>query len=139
MRRFRNSVLALSAAVLAAAGIALAGSPRTQAAEAASDAACQTPGVWLDPATRGPLAFEDLTARLAGRKVVLLGESHTDMEHHRWQLHTLAGLKAPVDRFFDDVLVMAEDSDLKNNRLALLGELRDLFLDVADISRLSMA
>ena len=41
--------------------------------------------------------------------------------------------------FFDDVLVMADDEALKNNRLALLGELRDLFLDVADISRLSIA
>ncbi len=53
-------------------------------------------------------------------------------------LNTLADLKEPVDRFFDDVLVMAEDDDVKNNRLALLGELRALFLDVADISRLSL-
>lgn len=54
-------------------------------------------------------------------------------------LQALASLKAPVDRFFDEVLVMAEDDALKNNRLALLGELRDLFLNVADISRLSIA
>ncbi len=54
-------------------------------------------------------------------------------------LHALASLRAPVDSFFDDVLVMADDEALKKNRLALLGELRDLFLDVADISRLSIA
>ena len=54
-------------------------------------------------------------------------------------LHELASLRVPVDTFFDDVLVMADDEALKNNRLALLGELRDLFLDVADISRLSIA
>ena len=54
-------------------------------------------------------------------------------------LRSLASLKAPVDRFFDDVLVMTDDEALKSNRLALLGELRDLFLDVADISRLSIA
>ena len=54
-------------------------------------------------------------------------------------LRALAALRAPVDKFFDDVLVMADDEALKNNRLALLGELRDLFLDVADISRLSIA
>ncbi len=54
-------------------------------------------------------------------------------------LRALASLRAPVDAFFDDVLVMADDEALKNNRLALLGELRDLFLDVADISRLSIA
>ena len=53
-------------------------------------------------------------------------------------LNTLADLKDPVDRFFDEVLVMAEDDAVKNNRLALLGELRVLFLGVADISRLSL-
>ena len=53
-------------------------------------------------------------------------------------LNTLADLKDPVDRFFDDVMVMADDDAVKNNRLALLGELRVLFLDVADISRLSL-
>ena len=53
-------------------------------------------------------------------------------------LSTLADLRDPVDRFFDDVMVMADDEAVKNNRLALLGELRALFLDVADISRLSL-
>ncbi len=54
-------------------------------------------------------------------------------------LNTLADLKDPVDRFFDEVLVMADDEAVKSNRLALLGELRALFLDVADISRLSIS
>lgn len=54
-------------------------------------------------------------------------------------LSTLADLRDPVDRFFDDVMVMADDDAVKNNRLALLGELRALFLDVADISRLSLS
>jgi glycyl-tRNA synthetase beta chain len=53
-------------------------------------------------------------------------------------LNELADLRDPVDRFFDDVMVMAEDEAVRNNRLALLGELRALFLDVADISRLSL-
>jgi len=53
-------------------------------------------------------------------------------------LNELADLRDPVDRFFDDVMVMAEDEAIKNNRLALLGEVRGLFLDVADISRLSL-
>jgi glycyl-tRNA synthetase beta chain len=53
-------------------------------------------------------------------------------------LNELADLRDPVDRFFDDVMVMADDEALRNNRLALLGELRALFLDVADISRLSI-
>jgi glycyl-tRNA synthetase beta chain len=53
-------------------------------------------------------------------------------------LSALASLREPVDRFFDDVMVMADDEALKNNRLALLASLRALFLDVADISRLSI-
>jgi glycyl-tRNA synthetase beta chain len=54
-------------------------------------------------------------------------------------LGELADLRDPVDRFFDDVMVMVDDEAVRNNRLALLGELRALFLDVADISRLSLS
>ena len=53
-------------------------------------------------------------------------------------LNSLADLREPVDRFFDEVMVMTDDEAVKNNRLALLVELRSLFLDVADISRLSL-
>lgn len=53
-------------------------------------------------------------------------------------LNELAGLRDPIDRFFDNVMVMADDDSVKNNRLALLAELRALFLNVADISRLSI-
>lgn len=53
-------------------------------------------------------------------------------------LNELAGLRDPVDRFFDEVMVMADDVAVKDNRLALLGELRALFLHIADISRLSI-
>ncbi|MBI4357226.1 MAG: glycine--tRNA ligase subunit beta [Gammaproteobacteria bacterium] len=48
----------------------------------------------------------------------------------------LANLRREVDRFFDTVLVMAEQTELRNNRLALLGELRAVFSEVADISLL---
>jgi glycyl-tRNA synthetase beta chain len=48
----------------------------------------------------------------------------------------LAALQAPVDRFFDDVMVMDENLALRNNRLELLRKLSGLFLQVADISRL---
>jgi len=53
-------------------------------------------------------------------------------------LTALAELREPVDHFFDDVMVMADDKATRNNRLSLLSELRALFLDVADISRLSI-
>ncbi|MEO7325460.1 MAG: glycine--tRNA ligase subunit beta [Dokdonella sp.] len=51
-------------------------------------------------------------------------------------LKRLARLREPVDRYFDTVMVMAEDPALRSNRLALLGGLRSLFLRVADISLL---
>lgn len=49
-------------------------------------------------------------------------------------LLSLAELREPVDKFFDDVMVMADDLALRNNRLALLNSLRSLFLRVADLS-----
>lgn len=49
-------------------------------------------------------------------------------------LDKLANLRAPVDSFFDNVMVNAEDPALRQNRLAILNTLQDLFLQVADIS-----
>ena len=51
-------------------------------------------------------------------------------------LQQLAELREPVDAFFDQVMVMADDEKLKNNRLALLQQLSALFLKAADLSRL---
>ena len=48
----------------------------------------------------------------------------------------LASLREAVDRFFDDVMVMVDDTALRDNRLALLNSMRNLFLHVADLSRL---
>jgi len=52
------------------------------------------------------------------------------------RLRALAGLRAPVDRFFDDVLVMAEDEKVRANRLGLLSQALALFYRIADISKL---
>ena len=54
-------------------------------------------------------------------------------------LSSLASLREPVDSFFDEVMVMADDEAIRNNRLALLNRLRNLFLRVADISLLPTA
>ncbi len=51
-------------------------------------------------------------------------------------LAKLADLQQPVDAFFDSVMVMCDDQALQQNRLALLQQLRGLFLEVADISYL---
>ena len=54
-------------------------------------------------------------------------------------LRVLAHLRAPVDAFFEQVLVACEDDALRHNRLALLGQLRNAFLAVADISLLAVS
>lgn len=53
-------------------------------------------------------------------------------------LQTLVSLDAPLSDFFADVMVNSEDAALKNNRLALLKQVRALFLTVADISELQL-
>ncbi len=53
-------------------------------------------------------------------------------------LQTLASLDEPLTAFFDNVMVNSDDASLKNNRLALLKQVRALFLTVADISELQL-
>ena len=53
-------------------------------------------------------------------------------------LQTLASLDEPLTQFFDSVMVNSEDTALKANRLALLKQVRALFLTVADISELQL-
>lgn len=59
-----------------------------------------------------------------------------DKQDYQPALIKLAILRQSVDSFFDAVMVMAEDKSVRSNRLALLKQLGDLFLQVADISRL---
>tara|TARA_B110001454_G_scaffold22281_1_gene21750 strand:+ start:43651 stop:45723 length:2073 start_codon:yes stop_codon:yes gene_type:complete len=54
-------------------------------------------------------------------------------------LASLADLRAAVDAFFDNVMVMADDEAVKNNRLALLKQLQGLFIAIADISLLQQS
>ena len=48
----------------------------------------------------------------------------------------LTPLYQPIEQFFADVMVMAEDLTLRENRLALLGEIKKLFLTLGDISKI---
>ena len=52
-------------------------------------------------------------------------------------LKAFAVLKSPVDAFFDSVMVMVDDQEVRKNRLALLRDLRDEMNRVADISKLA--
>lgn len=56
-----------------------------------------------------------------------------DKADYQGVLTALTALASPLSDFFDNVMVNADDENLKNNRLALLGQVRTLFLSVADI------
>ena len=59
-----------------------------------------------------------------------------DSDDYGAALTAMAVLQEPVDAFFDGVMVNADDAGLRENRLNLLKALRELFLQVADISQL---
>ncbi len=77
-------------------------------------------------------ALASTLAELHGRVTPLF-----DQGEYQSALSELASLQGPVDAFFDQVMVMADDENVRNNRIALLTRLRNLFLRVADISLLS--
>ena len=58
-------------------------------------------------------------------------------KNYRESLSIMRTLKEPVDKFFDSVLVMDENEELKSNRLSMLWEIRELFFRIADFSKLS--
>jgi len=63
-------------------------------------------------------------------------EPMVDRREYRAALERLATLREVVDRFFDEVLVMDPDPALRRNRLALLKRLRQLFVRIAEVSKL---
>jgi len=79
------------------------------------------------------LASEEAEIRL-GRALIGLDLSKSKGAGEK--LAKLAVLQGPVDQFFDEVMVMAEDHKVRGNRLGLLRELRRQFLEVADFSLL---
>jgi len=86
------------------------------------------------------LLSEAAELKLADILESLQKSTHTAFASQQYAqgLAELAQLQAPVDTFFDDVRVMADDSAVRDNRLGLLSALRELFLQVADISHLNV-
>jgi glycyl-tRNA synthetase beta chain len=73
----------------------------------------------------------------ATRELGPLARSKFESGDYTGSLQTLAALRAPVDAFFDDVMVNAEEADLRRNRLGLLATLHGAMNRVADLSRLA--
>ena len=85
------------------------------------------------PGAIDPQLFESDAERELHAAVGRLGARDGSYED---RLRALAGLRAPVDRFFDDVLVMAEDARVRANRLGLLHQTVSLFYRIAALSKL---
>src|SRR5712691_4718109 len=79
-------------------------------------------------------AEKDLFA--AGRAAAAKVQLEKRAGHYEQALERIAGLRKSVDRFFDEVMVMAENEAVRKNRLALLAELLREFTTVADFSEL---
>jgi len=73
----------------------------------------------------------------AYKKVAKKVEGHLDKGRLSQALHEIASLRDPVDAFFDGVMVMAKKKKIRNNRLALLKQISDLFGLFADFSKIS--
>ena len=94
----RLRTVVLSASLVAAVGPAIAqtssSAPPSSGAPAQSASACASYGGWVDVRSGRSIDREGLFRYLASKRtVVLLGESHTDADHHLWQLNTLAALQ----------------------------------------------
>lgn len=91
------------------------------------------------PASVNDTLFEDVTEQTLHQQLIAMENRVSPLlaeGDYAGTLKALAGLREGVDHFFDDVMVMADDPDLRANRLALLQQLSRLFLQVADISHL---
>jgi glycyl-tRNA synthetase beta chain len=88
-----------------------------------------SPKLLLEPAEKALAAALDETVPQA--------DAAFERGDHTASLQALATLKAPVDAFFDAVMVNADDLALRKNRLALLGALHRAMNRVADLSRLA--
>ena len=94
---------------------------------------------WRLPAVRPELFQEDAERKLhsSADRVAREAEEHKRARRYREALQGIAGLRPEVDDFFDHVMVMAEQEDVRRNRLTLLAELFSEFTTVADFSELA--
>jgi glycyl-tRNA synthetase beta chain len=88
----------------------------------------------VDRALLGGGAEHDLYA--AVQTLLPVVHAHVDRGDYTAALRALASARGPVDRFFDDVMVMADDPSVRANRLALLRGLAEAMNQVADLSKL---
>jgi len=94
----------------------------------------------LDPSAIDESLFENPSETTLFKELINVEKKvDTELQEGAFDraLHHMATLRNPVDSFFDDVLVMAQDSKIRNNRLSLLKRIADLFEKIADFSKIS--
>jgi len=96
-----------------------------------TEAVTQAPDMALFAEDAERALFDAVTQLTPRVNSLVSNEDYTDA------LRELASVRAQVDRFFDEVMVMADEPLIRNNRLALLKALGDLMNQVADISKLA--
>ncbi len=96
-----------------------------------TEAVTQAPDMALFAEDAERALFDAVTQLTPHVNSLVANEDYTDA------LRELASVRAQVDRFFDEVMVMADEPLIRNNRLALLKALADLMNQVADISKLA--
>ncbi len=74
----------------------------------------------------------------AGLSIAPVIDAHWKAGEYEKAFEALASIREQIDAFFDKVLVMAKDEAVKNNRLALLSTVRDLYFRMADLSKLAV-
>ena len=70
------------------------------------------------------------------KKKMELNEKLNQAGQYSASLTELASLKDPIDTFFDEVMIMTDEKNIRNNRLAILRQIQHLFSQVADLSQL---
>ena len=95
----------------------------------------------MPPAMSQSLLSEDAEIDLANRLdgVQQRVSPLLDSNDYTEALRQMAALREPLDQFFDQVLVMTDEIEIRGNRLALLRNVRELFLRVADVSLLAVS
>jgi glycyl-tRNA synthetase beta chain len=96
---------------------------------------------WKLPAVRLELFAEEAERRLHARALDVAKAAGQDKRQGRYRdaLQNIAGLRPEVDQFFDEVMVMAEEEEIRKNRLTLLSGLLSEFSGIADFSEIVTA
>ena len=96
---------------------------------------------WAQPTVRTELFREGAERKLhtAAHRAAGEAEQHKRAGRYKEALQGIAGLRPEVDEFFDQVMVMADENDVRRNRLTLLAELLSEFSTIADFSELAPA